>query len=133
MQILHKNITYILSGAGTSPRSLLLLSEIARAYICIHMQTYANISNIHAAHEQLYDAKLSADAAASHDCAVRCQIKSGKFAHPMSQQHLYDTWHKDGPERGRQVTAAIAAQEKYLGRKIRALIEYERQHGVQVL
>lgn len=88
---------------------------------------------MHAAHEQLYDAKLSADAAASHGCAVRCQIKSGKFAHPMSQQHLYDTWHKVGPERGRQVTAAIAAQEKYLERKIRALIEYERQHGVQVL
>jgi hypothetical protein len=61
------------------------------------------------------------------------QIKSGKFAHPMSEQHLYDTWHKAGPERGRQITEAIAAQESYLNRKIRALIAYERRHGVQVL
>ena len=51
----------------------------------------------------------------------------------MSQQHLYDSWHKVGPERGRQVTQAIIAQEEYLGRKIRALIEFERQHGEQVL
>ena len=61
------------------------------------------------------------------------QIKSGKVAHPMSEQHLYDTWHKAGPERGRQITEAIAAQESYLNRKIRALIAYERRHGVQVL
>ena len=61
------------------------------------------------------------------------QIKSGKFAHPMAEQHKYDEWHQAGPERGRQITAAIQSQEGYLRRKIAALVAYERRLGVRVL
>jgi hypothetical protein len=61
------------------------------------------------------------------------QIKSGKFAHPMAEQHKYDEWHQAGPERGRQITAAIQSQEGYLWRKIAALVAYERRLGVRVL
>ena len=44
-----------------------------------------------------------------------------------------DEHHREGPERGLQIAAAIKAQEEYLKRKIDALIRYEREHAVRVM
>jgi hypothetical protein len=110
------------------PSTILSLCQATtQVHACENVQCLTNLP--HHNHCQY----LSSEFVLCVSSALWCQIKSGKFAHPMSEQHLYDVWHKAGPERGRQITEAIAAQEEYLGRKIRALTKYERQYGVQVL